>query len=193
MRTGSRSDARWSFATLDVIVAENRYVLRSDGTAARIVRSSSSKSMLRMRSASSSTRNLSVRSENPFVFSRWSTMRPGVPTMMCGFFARFTACVTMSTPPTTVTVRAPIAEPMSVNCCAIWIASSRVGVMQSANTGDGAARSALSTGRAKLAVLPEPVSASPMMSRPWSAHGMASAWIPVGPAQPISRQMSQSC
>lgn len=37
------------------------------------------------RSASSMTRYLRDRNENPLVFSRWSSKRPGVATMMCGF------------------------------------------------------------------------------------------------------------
>lgn len=47
------------------------------------------------------TRYLIVRKLKPLVFDRWSTRRPGVPTTMCGRFAKAIACAIMSTPPTT--------------------------------------------------------------------------------------------
>jgi hypothetical protein len=36
--------------------------------------------------------DVALRSEKPFVDSRWSITRPGVPTITCGFFASITAC-----------------------------------------------------------------------------------------------------
>jgi hypothetical protein len=47
-------------------------------------------------------------------------------------------------------------------------------------------------GRANAAVLPEPVSAMPIISRPSKANGMASTWIGRGLANPIRSQASQS-
>jgi hypothetical protein len=45
---------------------------------------------------------------------------------------------------------------------------------------------------AKAPVLPDPVSARPITSRPSSAAGMASCWIPVGDVHPIALQASQT-
>jgi hypothetical protein len=70
-----------------------------------------------------------------------------------------------------------------------WIASSRVGVRISARTGwragEGlvlayAAASFCRIGSAKPAVLPVPVWAPPMTSRPARTTGIAWAWIGVG-------------
>ncbi len=101
-----------------------------------------SKSMLSILSASSITRNLRERRLKPFVFSRWSTRRPGVavrgcgysvwynnqsidlPMIMCGFLARLRDCVTMSTPPTITLTLTPIPAPKASNCSPIWNASS---------------------------------------------------------------------
>lgn len=47
-------------------------------------------------------------------------------------------------------------------------------------------------GIAKEPVLPEPVCARPIRSRPWIPHGMASAWILVGSFHPNLRQVSAS-
>jgi hypothetical protein len=71
---------------------------------------------------------------------------------------------------------------------ATWIASSRVGVRTSARTawraGDmlvfACGSSIWMIGSEKLAVLPVPVWAAPMTSRPCSTTGMAWAWIGVG-------------
>ena len=64
------------------MVAENSATFLSSGVSARIVSTSSAKPMLSISSASSSTRKRSsLRSSVPF--SRWSMIRPGVPTTMC--------------------------------------------------------------------------------------------------------------
>jgi hypothetical protein len=54
-RTGFDKLARWSLATLVVIVAENRYVVRSLGMALSMASISRPKSMSNKRSASSRT------------------------------------------------------------------------------------------------------------------------------------------
>ena len=54
-RTGFDKLARWSLATLVVIVAENKYVVRSFGMAFRMASMSGPKSMSNKRSASSRT------------------------------------------------------------------------------------------------------------------------------------------
>ncbi|OUE08531.1 hypothetical protein CMsap09_06260 [Clavibacter michiganensis] len=64
------------------IVAENSAICFDLGVSARIVSTSSAKPIFSISSASSSTRNFSCdRSRVPL--SRWSMMRPGVPTTTC--------------------------------------------------------------------------------------------------------------
>lgn len=60
----------------------------------------------------------------------------------------------------------PIEDPRASNCSEIWKASSRVGVRTKANKRWGVSSSAFRMGKAKAPVFPEPVSASPMISRP---------------------------
>eukprot|EP00967_Tisochrysis_lutea_P069144 scaffold90789_cov30-Tisochrysis_lutea.AAC.3 len=98
----------------------------------------------------------------------------------------------MSTPPTTTATLTPIMEPRASSCSPICRASSRVGETMSPKSGCGFSSSWLSTGSPKAAVLPEPVSASPITSRPCSAHGIASHWIAEGFLKPILWQASQS-
>ncbi|OMH82387.1 hypothetical protein AX774_g4126 [Zancudomyces culisetae] len=117
--TGFFSDARWSFATFVVIVAENKYVLRSIGISRRIFSIFGPKSISSSRSASSITKYLSVFSENPLVFSKWSCNLPGVHTTICGFFESAIACVTISIPPTITAHRAPMVDPNASNVSAI--------------------------------------------------------------------------
>ena len=139
-----------------------------------------SKSMLSNLSASSKTRNLSLRRLKPFVFARWSAIRPGVPTMTCGFFERAIAYETISKPPTSTAVLSPISAPRASNYSAICTQSSRVGDITQANRGYGLSSSCWMTGIANAAVFPEPVSASPMMSLPLSVYGRDSFWILLG-------------
>ena len=88
----------------------------------------------------------------------------------------------MSTPPT-ATALTPITEPSASNCSPIWNASSRVGATTSAQRLRPSSECRI--GSPKAAVLPDPVSASPMMSRPPSAHGIASRWIADGFLKPM--------
>jgi hypothetical protein len=73
----------------------------------------------------------------------------------------------------------PIPAPKASNWSLIWNASSLVGTRTHANSGDGDIMRACNMGRAKAAVLPDPVSARPMMSLPAKASGIAAAWIGV--------------
>jgi hypothetical protein len=90
------------------------------------------------------------------------------------------AWVILSIPPVMVATLTPMPAPNASNCSAIWNASSRVGDKTQANSGVGVPMSACKMGRANAAVLPDPVSARPMMSRPARASGMAAAWMGVG-------------
>jgi len=101
-----------------------------------------------------------------FVFDRWSTTRPGVPTMMCGRLASEMACAIISMPPTSTAQRTPIREPTASTCSAIWMASSRVGDSTSAYSSCGLSIRPCRMGRLKAPVLPDPVCASPITSLP---------------------------
>ena len=65
--------------------------------------------------------------QHTLVLERWSTTRPGVPTMTWGLLPRAMACAIMSMPPTSTAHLTPMPEPSASNCSAIWIASSLVG------------------------------------------------------------------
>lgn len=67
--------------------------------------------------------------------------------------------------------------PKASNCSDIWNANSLVGVSTNAKYLWGFSNKACSIGRANAPVLPEPVSARPMMSLPCNATGIASRWI----------------
>mmetsp|Transcript_18827 Transcript_18827/g.47528 ORF Transcript_18827/g.47528 Transcript_18827/m.47528 type:complete len:284 (+) Transcript_18827:711-1562(+) len=191
--TGLFRHARCSLATLLVIVAEKSCVRRSLGMTFRIWSISSSKSMFSRRSASSRMKCRSARRLKPLVFARWSTTRPGVPTMMCGRLASAMACAIMSTPPTSAAHLTPMVLPSASNCSPIWMASSRVGDSTRQNSACGLSSSSCSTGSAKAPVLPDPVCASPMMSLPCRSCGMACSWMAEGFFQPSPAAASASC
>jgi len=86
--------------------------------------------------------------------------------IMWGFFARESACVIISIPPTMTEHFTPIRAPRASNCSDIWNANSRVGVRTSAKRRCGCSRRLCKMGNAKAPVLPEPVSANPIMSFP---------------------------
>lgn len=64
--------------------------------------------------------------------------------------------------------------PSASNCSEIWNANSRVGVNISAKYLCGFSSSACNIGSANAPVLPDPVSARPMISFPCNASGIAS-------------------
>mmetsp|Transcript_15924 Transcript_15924/g.28289 ORF Transcript_15924/g.28289 Transcript_15924/m.28289 type:complete len:239 (+) Transcript_15924:752-1468(+) len=191
--TGLLRHARCSLATLLVIVAENNCVRRSLGITLRIWSISSSKSIFSRRSASSRMKWRSARRLNPFVLARWSTTRPGVPTITCGRFASAIACAIMSTPPTSAAHLTPMPLPNASNCSPIWMANSRVGESTRQNSACGLSSSSWRTGSAKAPVLPDPVCASPIMSCPCSSCGMACSWIADGFFHPSVAAASASC
>ena len=94
----------------------------------------------------------------------------------------------MSTPPNTQVERRPVYLPYSLTASSTWIASSRVGARISARTGWRAGEglvlacgnSLCRIGSAKPAVLPVPVWAPPMTSRPARTTGIACGWMGVG-------------
>ena len=72
----------------------------------------------------------------------------------------------MSIPPTRTAHLTWMPEPSASNCSAIWMASSRVGDSTSAKSACGLSSSSCRMGSAKAPVLPDPVCARPMTSRP---------------------------
>ena len=135
IKTGSFKLARCSFWTLEVIVAEKRYVFLCFGIWVRIRLIYFSKSIDKSLSASSKIRNRSRLRLKPFVLAKWSASLPGVPTITCGFFERAIAWDTMSSPPTRTAVLSPIRDPRASNCWAIWTQSSLVGDITHAKNG----------------------------------------------------------
>lgn len=67
--------------------------------------------------------------------------------------------------------------PKASNCSAIWKANSLVGVRTNAKYLWGFANSVCKIGKANAPVLPDPVSANPIISFPCKATGIASRWI----------------
>mmetsp|Transcript_23973 Transcript_23973/g.58755 ORF Transcript_23973/g.58755 Transcript_23973/m.58755 type:complete len:252 (-) Transcript_23973:251-1006(-) len=167
-----------------VSVALNNMVCRRLGQCRTISRISSKKPISNNRSASSSTRLARSSSPTLCVLRTWSISRPGVATTTSGLVRSAAACTLADKPPTTKAAR------MVVNCArrsVIWCtctASSRVGTSTStcvAATGRGPRCSMRSRhGSMNAAVLPDPVTARPQMSRPVRARGTTAAWIGVG-------------
>mmetsp|Transcript_4028 Transcript_4028/g.12915 ORF Transcript_4028/g.12915 Transcript_4028/m.12915 type:complete len:246 (+) Transcript_4028:310-1047(+) len=99
-------------------------------------------------------------------------------------------------PPTMAATRTSECSPSFFTSSSICSASSRVGAMMSARGPSSPTRSRMRAGSPRMystmgmtnaAVLPEPVSAMPMMSRLRCPIGMACIWIGVGFSYPASR------
>ena len=104
--------------------------------------------------------------------------RTGVPTTISGRARRATACAVRLSPPTTRATRTSVNWASLPTIPATWTASSRAGVRMSPYVAArlrGRCRRRSRRGRAKAAVLPEPVMAEPAMSRPSRASGMQAA------------------
>ena len=142
--------------------------------------------MSSMRSASSST-TYSTWLSTQFLASMWSSSRPGVAIRISTPALSCSVCGFMSMPPNTTAERRLVCWAYDLTLAATWSASSRVGASTSARTGWRAGdieafscRSIFcSSGMEKAAVLPVPVCAAPITSRPASTTGMALAWMGV--------------
>src|ERR1035437_509658 len=141
--------------------------------------------MSSMRSASSSTRT-SISSSTTFCFSRWSSRRPGVATTTSTPSRSAFTCGSYPTPPYTGITPSPKCLPYLRKLSSTCTHSSRVGVRINARVRFGPPSRRSMIGITKAAVLPVPVIANPMMSRPLSASGTACAWIGVGRWYPAS-------
>src|SRR3954447_4590633 len=73
-----------------------------------------------------------------------------------------------------------------------WMHNSRVGVSTRACTASSVGSTYWRRGRPKAAVLPEPVWAWPITSRPSRSGGMASSWIRLGASYPTPPSASSS-
>ena len=143
--------------------------------------------MSSMRSASSST-TYSTWFSTQFLASMWSSRRPGVATSTSTPRFSSSVCGFMSMPPNTTATRSFGVLGVALDvAAATWSASSRVGAAP-ARAPDGAPATCwrsracsirCSSGSEKAAVLPVPVCAAPMTSRPASTTGIAFAWIGV--------------
>ena len=161
-------------------VAENSSVCRCFGVAFMISRIGSSKPMSSMRSASSSTSTRTPRrSRARLRSSSWT--RPGVPTTTCGACCSSDAsCGPSAMPPvSTSSLRLGMPVASRRTCLPTWSASSRVGHSTSAWTWMSAGSRWWSRASPKAAVLPLPVGACAITSRPASSAGRLCAWIGV--------------
>ena len=98
------------------------------------------------------------------MLAKWSANLPGVPITICGFLLRAIAYETISSPPTNTAVLRPMLDPRASNYSAIYTQSSLVGDITHAKKGWGLSSNFYITGIAKAAVLPDPVSANPIIS-----------------------------
>ena len=88
--------------------------------------------------------------------------------------------------------RTDMSDPSASNAPDIWYANSRVGASTSPKRGCGLSSRACRIGRAKAAVFPLPVSASPIRSRPCNASGIDCSWMGVGFLYPNAVQASHN-
>mmetsp|Transcript_11956 Transcript_11956/g.25700 ORF Transcript_11956/g.25700 Transcript_11956/m.25700 type:complete len:222 (-) Transcript_11956:596-1261(-) len=172
-----------------------RCPLKNDSTS----RISSSNPPSTMRSASSRHRYLQMSRFMRLLCSR-SFRRPGVATTMCTPCFRMSYWVLGSTPPIHSMARSsgyPSSTSALQYCSMIscvWLASSREGQMMRP-TGPSLRMSGMRIsscsaimimGSVKTSVLPEPVKAMPIMSRPASATGRPWIWMGVGFLMPLA-------
>mmetsp|Transcript_3712 Transcript_3712/g.12778 ORF Transcript_3712/g.12778 Transcript_3712/m.12778 type:complete len:254 (-) Transcript_3712:447-1208(-) len=122
-------------------------------------------------------------------------MRPGVPMTTCTPARRRWPCSSMLLPPTTLVALKSVCFMSFTVSVSICCASSRVGAMMMARGPSSPTLSSLCggdwsrnwmRGMTNAAVLPEPVSAMPIMSRRWSPTGMAWRWMGLGFSKPMS-------
>ncbi len=125
-----------------------------------------------------------------------SFRRPGVATIMCAVLSAV-RWASLGTPPYTQTVE----REAGVASCSIWVwiwtASSRVGETMTALAGEwdfgtsGDEVMERMQGTPKARVLPEPVSATPITSRPERRKGQAADWMGVGLLKEVKDEESE--
>ena len=93
---------------------------------------------------------------------------------------RYACWSRIGAPPNTATGSTPLRDPYTRSACVTWMHSSRVGVRTSAWTSSSEPSTDWIIGSPKAAVLPVPVWAWPITSRPSSSTGIACSWIGLG-------------
>ena len=157
------------------MVALNKRFCRFAGSCAITRRTSCTKPMSSMRSASSST-NTSSCASFTYPCPIRSFRRPGVAVSTSTPRCSAATCGACPTPPKITVCARGRYLPYRAKLSSICSASSRVGVRMSARMGRPGARDAASRckmGSANAAVLPVPVCAQPSRSRPASTGPMA--------------------
>ena len=109
-----------------------------------------------------------------------SSTRPTVPTTICAPCLSWACCVRIGAPPKTATGSTPRWRPYVRSAWVTWMQSSRVGVRISACVSGSSGSTKSIIGSPNAAVLPVPVCAWPITSRPWSNSGMACSWMGLG-------------
>ena len=108
---------------------------------------------------------------------------------MCGLEASLCAWTFTSSPPMMVSHLSEVPPQNTLNCSVSCIASSRVGVKQTAKTPYGSVCKRSSIGRANAAVFPLPVCAAASTSLPSSMGGIHRCWMSVGCNIPRVRKL----
>mmetsp|Transcript_4212 Transcript_4212/g.17323 ORF Transcript_4212/g.17323 Transcript_4212/m.17323 type:complete len:208 (+) Transcript_4212:3619-4242(+) len=158
-----------------------------------------SKPMSNMRSASSSTmyvtrRRLVIR---PAPVVSTSIIRPGVHATISHPRLSSPICAATPLPPYTETATKPAARPNFLQSLPICVTNSRVGPMimpigPSPLSMGRWSLTCLSMGNTYDSVLPDPVFATPMQSRPDMITGSAWHWIGIGLSKPLRRMSSMT-
>ena len=115
-----------------------------------------------------------------------SSTRPTVPTTTCPPWRSCACWVRIGAPPNTATGSMPLRAPYARRAWVTWMHSSRVGVSTSACTSSSVGSTDSINGSPKAAVLPVPVWAWPITSRPSISGGIACSWIGLGVSYPTS-------
>mmetsp|Transcript_124 Transcript_124/g.372 ORF Transcript_124/g.372 Transcript_124/m.372 type:complete len:296 (-) Transcript_124:411-1298(-) len=184
IRTGFCKRSRDIISILGGNVAEKNNVCLEGRMFCAMERICGSKPMFNMRSASSSTKNVHRRKLQPFILTM-SISRPGVAiTISLPFFISLN-CWNLDRPPANVVLRKRKALLNLYASFSICMASSRVGhntspIGPSSFCSADWSAQCTNIGIKYATVLPLPVSAIPITSRPHNPAGMACDWIGVG-------------
>mmetsp|Transcript_16033 Transcript_16033/g.50413 ORF Transcript_16033/g.50413 Transcript_16033/m.50413 type:complete len:340 (-) Transcript_16033:362-1381(-) len=196
--TGLSRAARASDSTCRGKVAENMTVWRSGRHRPTIREICGSNPMSNIRSASSITRYVTLRKLVifPAPVARMSIMRPGVHTTISAPLLSAPIWSATPEPPNTVQIRSASWRANALASFPICWTSSRVGAMTrqigpSPIASGGWSLMCRSMGMRNAIVLPEPVFAMPMQSRPLMMTGRACAWIGIGLSYPFFRMTSR--
>mmetsp|Transcript_30731 Transcript_30731/g.47529 ORF Transcript_30731/g.47529 Transcript_30731/m.47529 type:complete len:272 (-) Transcript_30731:50-865(-) len=186
--TGYLRDLRARFSTVRGKVAEKRTVWRSGRTESRMASIWGANPMSNMRSASSMTTKETLCRESifPDCMVSMSIILPGVTTATCVPLRRSPICSDTLAPPYTAVDRRPRCLQKLRHTACICAASSLAGASTSPMGPDspsprgGWSIMCRSMGRRKARVLPDPVLAMPMTSRPAMIAGRHCAWMGKG-------------